>query len=134
MRPTVSQYAQTLEELSLGKTGEEIVLLSRNFLAFLKRRGEEKKLTAIVHHLEKLHREKAGEVMVTVTLAHTADTMTEENIMLEVQKLFPEKKITLVYQIDKEAIGGVHFHTDELLYSATVADALTSLKQSFLKA
>lgn len=134
MHPTVSQYAQSLEELSLGKTGDEIVSLSRNFFALLRRRGESKKIPAIIHHLEAIQDEKEGRMNVTAVLAHTADGETKKKIILEAQKLFPGKNVTIEYRIDNTIIGGVRFYTEEFLYSATVVDALASLRQSFLKA
>lgn len=134
MRPTISQYATSLEELSLGVTAEESVVLAKNFFAFLKRRGEGKKIHAILSHLEKIDDLKENRVIVTVVLAHEADEATKKQLSLQAQKLFPDKKIVLQYTVDAQVIGGATFRTDELLYDATLQIELNSLKKSFLKA
>lgn len=134
MRPTISQYATSLEELSSGATKEESALLVKNFFGLLKRRGEGKKLGAILSYLEKIDDEKEGRVVVTVVLAHEADEATKEKLSLQAQKLFPHKKVELQYTIDATVIGGATFRTDELLYDATLQTELNSLKKSFLKA
>lgn len=134
MRPTISQYATSLEELSLGATTEESALLVKNFFGLLKRRGEGKKLSAILSHLEKIDDLKENRVIVTVVLAHEADEATKKQLSLQAQKLFPDKKVVLQYTVDAQVIGGATFRTDELLYDATLSTKLNSLKKSFLKA
>lgn len=134
MRPTISQYATSLEELSLGATTEESALFVKNFFGFLKHRGEGKKLSAILSHLEKIDNEKERRVIVTVVLAHEADEATKKQLSLQAQKLFPDKKVVLQYTVDAKVIGGATFRTDELLYDATLSTTLNSLKKSFLKA
>ncbi len=134
MRPTISQYAKSLEELSQGKTEADIVLLVQHFFAFLKRRKEGKKIRSIIECLEKMQDKKDGVQVVKATLAREADEVTKAQIMKEAEKVFPEKKIILTYTIDKNIIGGVCLRTDEVLYDATLSHTLTYIKQSFLKA
>lgn len=134
MRPTVSQYARSLEELSRGTTPGGVSVIAKNFAGFLKRRGEEKKLPAILKQLEKIEAEKEGRMTVTVTLAHEADEITKKKLSSQAKKLFPKKKVELSYTVDTEMIGGALFRTDEVLYDATLANAVLSLKKSLLKA
>jgi F0F1-type ATP synthase delta subunit len=70
MRPTVSQYAAVLEELSSGADTKNISEIAKNFLGFLRRRGEADQAAAILDRLEKMEREKAGRLAVTVVTAH----------------------------------------------------------------
>lgn len=133
MRPTVSQYAMSLEELSLGATQEEVALIAQNFFRLLKRRGDFKKRDAIVRYVEKINAEKAGEVTVTVVLAHEPDAETKENLVSQASTIFPHKKVSLEYTIDKEMIGGAVFRTDEVLYDATLKAQVNNLKKSLLK-
>lgn len=133
MRPTISQYARSLEELSRGAAGEAVAVIAKNFAGFLRRRGEEKKLPAILKQLEKIEAEKEGRIAVAVTLAHEADKATKEKLSLQAKKLFPKKKVELSYTIDTELIGGAMFKTDETLYVATLSNELSVLKKSLLK-
>lgn len=134
MRPTISQYARSLEELSRGAAAESVTVIAKNFAGFLKRRGEEKKLPAILKHLEKIEAEKEGRVAVIATLAHEADEATKKKLLVQAEKLFPKKKVELSYTIDADLIGGVVFRTDEALYDATILNEVSSLKKSLLKA
>ena len=134
MRPTVSQYAQVLMELSEGKEALTGAVIAKNFFEWLKQRGEEKKLPLIVERLEKMEMEKAEELSVTVVTAHEISKETEALLLKKAQKLFPGKKILLHHEIDESIIGGAEFRTDETLYDATIRAELDSLKKSLLKA
>ena len=128
MRPTVSQYARSLEELSQGAMATEMPAIVKNFFDFLKRRGEEKKLDAVLAQLEKSLAEKEGRVTVTVVLAHEADEETKKHLSLQASKFFPQKEIDFRYVIDTQVIGGAIFRTDETLCDMTLSSELNSLK------
>lgn len=132
MRPTVSQYAQALEELSQGSEANTQEI-ARNFLGFLKRRGESGWATAIVKRLEKRGSEQSGTLTVTVVTAHELSWETKSLLLEKAGAIFPGKTITLSYEIDSAVIGGARFRTDEMLYDATVASELAALKKTLSK-
>jgi F-type H+-transporting ATPase subunit delta len=132
MRPTVSQYAEVLEELSRD-SGAEVQEVAKNFLGFLKRRGETKKLASIVRRLEERAQEKSGELSVTAVTAHPASAETKTLLAEVAEKVFPEKKIDLIYQTDENVIGGVLLRTREALFDATLATRAKALKQALRK-
>jgi F0F1-type ATP synthase delta subunit len=134
MRPTISQYARSLEELSSGISVHEASQISENFFGFLKRRGEGKKWNAILKQLEKMDAQKEERIAVTVVLAHPADEATKKKLVLQAHKLFPDKKVELEYVVDAEMIGGAVFRTDEVLYDATLSTEVNNLKKFLLKA
>ncbi len=131
MRPTVSQYAEAIEALS--QDGESSAGITENLIAFLGRRGELDKATAIVESLEKRVAERNGTLIATVVTAHELTEETRTLLGRKAEKLFPKKKITLLYEIDPMKIGGVSFRTDELLYDATIATELQSLQKALAK-
>lgn len=133
MTPTISQYATALEELSTEKGSLKATELAENFIAFLKRRGEKKKLGAIVAYLEKKEREKRGEINVRVITAHEVSKGAKEKLEAKAAKLFPGKKVELRYETDKDVIGGALFRTDETLYDATLSTELKELKKRLKK-
>ncbi|MFZ2300087.1 MAG: F0F1 ATP synthase subunit delta [Candidatus Moraniibacteriota bacterium] len=134
MRPTVSQYAQALEELATHAMPKEVSAIIGNFIGLLKRRGEGQKLDAIVKRLEKIGSEKAGRITVLAVTAHEATNDVKETLVVRAQQLFPRKKIDLRYSVDAGVIGGVRFLTDEVLYDATLGSETQALKHSLLKA
>ncbi len=128
MRPTISQYAQALEELS--QTTQDAKVLAKNLLSFLKRRGESEKGALILERLEQLERNKAKQVVVTAVTAHEVSSETKKLLTKQAEGLFPGKAIELVYQVDPSVIGGVRFHSEETLYDATVASEVSALKKA----
>lgn len=134
MHPTVSQYREALQELTAGASQEEAAGIAENFFGFLKRRGEEKKMDAIVKSLERSEADKENRVSVTVVTAFEADRETKAALAHQAEKLFSNKKIELRYEVDREMIGGALFRTDERLYDATLSNEVRALKNSLLKA
>lgn len=133
MRPTVSQYAQALEELAESEASEKAAVIAKNLFGFLKRRGEGKKIGAILKRLEKIEAEKKGRVAVTVVTAHEASKDSKEKLVAKAQELFPGKQAELAYEIDAAVIGGVQFRTEEVLYDATLLSELKSLRAVLIK-
>ena len=129
MRPTVSQYATALTALSLEEGGGKEALFAKNIVAWLKRRGEDKKLPAIVAYLEKLAAVKAGTLTVKATVARTLSEESKQHLTEKAQALFPGKQITLHYVIDEHVIGGAKLSTEETLYDGTLANELAALKK-----
>ncbi len=129
MRPTVSQYAQALDELSSAALSEADAL-GKNFVNFLKRRGETDKIGAVLASLERLEQERRGEVAVSVHSAHALNQEMEAVVLKKIATLFPGKKAILSYEVDPTVIGGIRLRSKELLYDATIAQELLSLKKA----
>lgn len=127
-----SQYEEALKKL-LANSVNKKTSVNQNPPGFSKIKSEEKKIGAIVKHLEKIEAEKEGRISVTVVTANEAAKEIKEKLAAQAAKLFPDKKIELRYEIDSNVIGGVLFRTDETLYDATVLGKLQTLKNYFLK-
>ena len=127
MRPTVSQYAEALEVLS--KEGMNVQDLAKNFLGFLKRRGESDKATVVIEQLGKRSLSQLGILPVTVVTAHELDEAMKQTLQAQAGQIFPDKKVELRYTVDTSVIGGARFSTPETLYDATVATELGALKK-----
>lgn len=127
MRPTVSQYAEALEILS--KEGMSVQELTRNFLGFLKRRGDSDKAVSVMEHLEKRVMVQAGVLSVTVVTAHEVEAESKLLLVKQAERIFPGKTVTLKYEVDATVIGGARFRADEALYDATVLAQLNALKE-----
>lgn len=127
-----SQYEEALKKL-LANSVNKKTSVNQNPPGFSKIKSEEKKIGAIVKHLEKIEAEKEGRISVTVVTANEVAKEIKQKLAAQAAKLFPDKKIELRYEIDPSVIGGVLFRTDETLYDATVLGKLQTLKNSFLK-
>lgn len=128
MRPTVSQYAQALQEFISDAKPEKVAEISKNFLAFLKRRGEEGKVDSIFKRLEKMEDEKSGHVTVKAITAHELSESMKSSLVTKAQNIFPGKKIELLFSVDPKIIGGAKLRSDEMLYDASLATAVKKLR------
>lgn len=129
MRPTISQYAQALDELSSAAPAEARAL-GKNFVNLLKRRGETDKVGAVLASLERLEQERRGEVAVSVHSAHALNQEMEAVVLKKIATLFPGKTPVLTYVVDPAVIGGVRLRSKEILYDATLSQELLSLKKA----
>lgn len=127
-----NQYKEALQKL-LNNVSSKKTNVNQNPPGFSKIKSEEKKISAIVKHLEKIEAEKEGKILVMVVTANEVTKEIKDKLAAQAAKLFPDKKIELRYEIDHDVIGGVLFRTDETLYDATIAGKLQILKNSFLK-
>ncbi len=127
MRPTVSQYAEALELLS--QEGMSTPHVIRNFLGFLKRRGELTKASSVVEQMEKNTLEQSGILRVVVTTAHEAGADMRALLLGQAEKIFSGKSVELQYEVNPALIGGARFRADETLYDATVSAELRALKK-----
>lgn len=130
MHPTISQYTEVLEELAKNATPEQAVDITDHFLGFLKRRGEQKKIGAIVRYWEKVVAQKEGRVAVAVRTAYETTEESKKKLSRVTHALFPEKKVAIRYVVDRAVIGGALFSTDEMVYDATLVARLQALKNA----
>lgn len=134
MHPTVSQYAGALRELTEDASPEAIAELTRNFVAWLRRRGELRKAEAVVRRLAALEAEAGGRLAVTAITARTPEPKTQKDILHLAERLFPDREIALISAVDPTVLGGVRLQTEESLYDATLAHKLQAFKRFLLKA
>ncbi|MBP7060552.1 MAG: F0F1 ATP synthase subunit delta [Candidatus Moranbacteria bacterium] len=132
MRPTVSQYAEALEELSSEHMATPKALVT-NLLGYLRRRGELAKGLAILKRLEQLSAKQAKRVGVTVVTARKAEPGMKALLERKAQSLFPGQSVELSYEIDSDLIGGARFRSEEQLYDVTIAAEVAALRSALSK-
>jgi F-type H+-transporting ATPase subunit delta len=132
MHPTVTQYAQALEELSADAPVDASTLVA-NLARSLKRAGQTQLLPAILSELTAREALGAGVLAVRVVTAYEADQATRKQLLHQAEALFPGKKIETTFETEQSVIGGVRFETATMLYDATLATKLAQLKKSISK-
>ncbi len=130
MKPTSSQYAQALLELSQESVASEQASVAERFLAFLKRQRETRKLPAILRNLQRLTDEAEGVKRVRMTTSETLDERSLETLTKKIKILLETEKIVLSQQIDPQVLGGVALQTDTELFDGTVRRKLRELRKS----
>ena len=132
MRPTVTQYAQALEELS-RETSVDATTLVANLVRSLKRAGKTAFLPEILATLVSREVTASGTIPVRVVTAFEADQATKKQLLHRAEALFPGKKVVATFETESDVIGGVRFETATTLYDATIATQLSSLKKVLSK-
>lgn len=122
MRITNAQYAETLALLEK----ESMKDTAKNFVAFLKRRGEMGRLSAIVSAFQEREEKSAGILPLEVISAHPLDKAELAQIQKKAESLFPGKKVKLAPVVDPSVIGGFRLKGREEDYDATLSKALRS--------
>ncbi len=132
MRPTVTQYAQALEELS-RETSVDATTLVANLVRSLKRAGKTAFLPEILATLVSREATASGIVPVRVVTAFEADQATKKQLLHRAEALFPGKKVVATFETKSDVIGGVRFETATTLYDATIATELAQFQKKICK-
>lgn len=122
MRITNAQYAETLALLEKGNAKD----IAKNFVAFLRRRGEMGRLGAILSAFQAREEKAAGILPLEVISAHSLDKAELAEIQKKAESLFPGKKVKLMPAVDPSVIGGFRLKGREEDYDATLSKALQS--------
>lgn len=133
MRVSIRQYAGALLDLEQGLAPEQLSGAAERFALWLGRRGEAKKLPAIVKQAELLIKERTGVVDVEIRSAHAAGAETERQLIGQAERIFPGKKIAVKFATDAKLIGGARFKSEEVLYDASLAATVRALKNRLTK-
>lgn len=133
MRVSIRQYAGALLDLEQGLTLEQAAGAAARFAVWLKRRGEAKKLPAIVVEAERLIQERAGQVDVEICSARAAGAEMEQSLIRQAEGIFPGKKIAVKFATDETLIGGARFRSEETLYDASLRAAVKRMRASLMQ-
>ncbi|MCW1888129.1 MAG: F0F1 ATP synthase subunit delta [Candidatus Moranbacteria bacterium] len=127
MRLSVEQYAEALHELTQTSDVEKVLV---NFKAFLKRRGEEGRLGAILKILLQKEETKENILSLTVTTRYEASQEMQSSIEKKAEELFPGKKLSLLYRVDEKVLGGFRLQGRDTVYDSTLSQSLKKISQT----
>ncbi|MDD5083800.1 MAG: F0F1 ATP synthase subunit delta [Candidatus Moranbacteria bacterium] len=133
MRTTASQYAKALLSLSAEKSAVDQTRIAADFFAFLRRKGDFKKLSGIVKKLERLQDAKTGMKRVSVTTAFPANAELMKELEVFAKEMFESESVALDTRSDSTLIGGAVMKTDNHLVDASVAGKIKDVRKILLK-
>lgn len=133
MRFSIRQYAEALLELEGEIEAGQASAVAHNFIQRLSRAREGAKLPQIVREAERLLSERKNVMAVDILTACEADADMQKTLRTKAEQLFPGKKIETKFLVDSSLIGGAQFRSDELLYDASIAASVRSLKSILTK-
>ena len=133
MKVKSKQYAQTLFELTQGKSESEIDALVLKFVDNLKRNGDFKKSDDVLKDFVKIYNRENGIVEAKVLSARKLS----EDQLKEIEKFIIEKysakEVVLDSEIDENILGGVSVRVDDEVTDFSVSGQLKRLKSYLSK-
>lgn len=133
MRPTTSQYAKALMEISSGKSESDQKKIANVFFDFLRRKGESKKVLRIVKKMESLRDERSGIRKISVTTAFPMDASVAKEMEDFAKKVFGSESVALDTRTDGKIIGGAILRTETDMVDMSVAGKMKHLRRVLRK-
>ncbi len=130
MKISSKQYAQTLFELTVGKSADEIDRVVVQFFNKLKDNGHLKLLEAIIKKFVAIYNKENAIVQVQVITKSGIDQTTREQVEKFIKKKYQAKEAVLENIIDENIKGGIIIKTENEIWDGSVARKLRELKKA----
>jgi F-type H+-transporting ATPase subunit delta len=128
MKISSRQYAQSLYEVTKGKSNSEIKSVLHNFVTILGNSRALNKTAEIIADFQKIWNEENGELAASLTSAHELSPTTVDLIVDYLKTKTGTKKVSLTEQIDKDLIGGFVLRYDDQIIDGSLKNNLADLK------
>lgn len=133
MRLSIPQYATALLELEKGMSEGEAKVMGENFFAWLSRRGEGKKIGAILKEAERIVKAESGITPIVITTAEEASEEEQGALRAQAETIFVGDSVEVRFKVDENQIGGVKMRSETFLYDATLSTAVRKLRTSLTR-
>lgn len=122
------QYAQSLYEMTKGKSETEIKDILRKFVAILNNSHVLNKASEIITNFQKIWNEENGELVVSLASARELGPSVRELIIDYLKAKTGTKKISLTEKINKDLIGGFVLSYNDQIIDGSLKNNLVDLK------
>jgi len=133
MRVTPKQYAQTLYDLTDGKSEGETKKSVGCFVEFLIRSRKLKLAGKISDQFSQIYDKQHGIVRVEVTSAKKLGEETTKEIRGFVKKKYKAEEVEFVIRVDEKIKGGIILKVGDEVMDGSVAGRLSELKKILVK-
>lgn len=106
MKVNAKQYARGLHEMVAGKKKEEVEKVITDFINFVARQRDFKKIDEIIFELDKILQKENDEIKVDLTSARHLSKEAMEYLKIYLAKKSGSEKITISENIDPKILGG----------------------------
>jgi ATP synthase F1 delta subunit len=133
MKVSINQYANTLLELTDGKTEQEISAITEKFAAALKKDWQMKNADKIIEKFSQIYNTKHGIVEAqTITKEKITDDEIKK-IKSYIKEKYFAKEIIINNIIDKNIKGGIIIKVGDEVLDGSVAAQLKRLEKELVK-
>ncbi|MDD5043351.1 MAG: ATP synthase F1 subunit delta [Patescibacteria group bacterium] len=129
MRYSPKQYAAVFYDLTKDKKGKELGENIRNFLMFLSKHNDFKKLPAIIAEFTKLSDKRNGLVRAEVATARALSAKNRAGIIKGIKKTTGNREVLLQEKRDDLLLGGVRILAGDKLLDGSFKNKILSLRK-----
>lgn len=129
MKVNISQYAQTLLDLTDGKSEQEILVVIQKFAEQLKKDGQLKNADKIMEKFSDLYNSKNGIVVAQITTSQKVENLNAKEIEEFVKRKYGAKNVELIEVINEDIKGGIVIRVGDEVLDASLKKKLNKLKQ-----
>jgi F-type H+-transporting ATPase subunit delta len=128
MRVSARQYAQTLFDLTDGKSKSEIEKSVADFARYLQKERKMKLAGKIIESFGKIYNEENGIVEAEIVTAEKLSVGTEKKVKEYVERKYSAKKVISKNTVDKNIKGGFVLKVGDEIIDGSVSGKLKELK------
>ncbi len=129
MKISTQQYAQTLLDLTDGKSEQEVLTVLAKFAEQLKKDGQLKNADKIMEKFSDLYNSKNGIVVTQVCVRRDVSQDVLKEIEDFVQRKYGAKKVELKIVLDENIKGGIVIRVGDEVMDASVGGQLEKLRK-----
>ena len=129
MKISTLQYAQTLLDLTDGKSQQEVLTVLAKFAEQLKSDGQLKNADKIMEKFSDLYNSKNGIVMAQITTSQKPENLNIKEIEEFVKRKYGAKKVELKIVVDENIKGGIIIRVGDEVLDASVGGQLEKLRK-----
>jgi F-type H+-transporting ATPase subunit delta len=133
MKVTASQYANTLYELTDGKSKQEVDGVIAGFLKVVQKNNQLKMAGKIIEKFNAIYNQKNGIVEAEITSREMLDEDVSNKLRNYVSTKYKAKEVVLINKIDDQIKGGIIIKVGDEILDASVANRVAMLKKELVK-
>ncbi len=133
MKISTQQYAQTLLDLTDGKSEQEVLDVLAKFAEQLKSDGQLKNADKIMEKFSDLYNSKNEIVVAQITTSQKVENLNVKEIEQFVQRKYGAKKVELKIVVDENIKGGIVIRVGDEVMDASVGGQLEKLRKELAK-
>ncbi len=130
MKISPKQYAQTLYDLTMNKSEDEVKEIIAKFVANLKKEGLLNKSKEIIAEFKNIYNQEQKILPVRVISAHKLTKEEKNNLREKLKNKYQVREVELTNQIDPSLQGGFKLIVDENVIDESVAEGMRLLKKA----
>lgn len=133
MKVTAKQYAQTLLELTEGKSEQEVLDVAKKFAQVLQRDGQMKNASKIMEKFSDLYNEAHGIVETEIVSREKLDGKMIGKLNEFIKEKYEAKEVIVKNIVDEKIKGGIVIKVGDDIIDGSVAAQLKKLKNILSK-